>query len=140
MAKSSRVVTVAAALAFALACGASFGARGGGGHHGGHSHHGHGHSSVGFFFGGGWPYYPWYGWPDYYYPSYYYGYAPSYDSAYPTEWVERQDTASWWYYCASLNGFYPHVTQCPDGAWQRVSPQPAPGSDNLGRTSDAPAR
>ena len=60
------------------------------------------------------PYYPYYGAP--YYAPY---------PQYPTEWIERPDYA--WYYCASLQAYYPYVTECPDGGWQRVEPHP-PGA------------
>ena len=128
------------ALTFA-ACGASF-ARGGGSHGHHHGGHHHGHFSAGFYFAG-WPYYgAWgYGWPyyypPYYYPSYYYppfAYGPSYAQTF----VEQQDPS--WYYCAARDGYYPYVTECPDGAWSRVSPQPPPGSDNRGSAVGAPAR
>lgn len=80
-----------------------------------------------------WPFY----YPPYYYPSYYYppyAYAPPYTVTY----IEQQDPA--WHYCAALDAYYPYVTQCPDGAWSRVSPQPAPGSDNRGPAANAPGR
>lgn len=128
-------------------------ARGGGGHagashggHGFHGHSGHGHSHVSFGFGLGFygPWYP-YSWP-YYYPAsywpYYYDAPASYVSAadaypatqYPMASAEPQQPqeAPAWYYCASLKGYYPYVSQCPE-QWQRVPTVPPPGSDNRRR-------
>ena len=128
------------------------GARGGGGWHGGHGghshgrHHGHSHSHFSFGFVGafGWPwYYPGWGYPYYssyypYAPHYEYGAAPYYYTeaaqyqsgpGVPLGVAQQQEPA--WYFCAPLNAYYPYVTQCPDAQWQRVSPTPPPGSDNL---------
>jgi len=47
----------------------------------------------------------------------------------PQTYVQSRDTApeSYWYYCQSAKGYYPYVKECPSG-WQRVAPQPSPGS------------
>lgn len=86
---------------------------------GGHRHHGfrHSHGSgsrFGFFFGGA-AFVPWYYGPGpYYWPS-----------GYPTTYVEQD---GYWYYCPAVQGYYPYVTQCPGGEWQRVEPTaPPPG-------------
>lgn len=34
---------------------------------------------------------------------------------------------SWWYWCASAQGYYPYVEQCPE-AWQRVAPRSPPNT------------
>lgn len=36
-----------------------------------------------------------------------------------------QSPPPYWYYCPSMNGCYPYVTECPEG-WPPVAPQPAP--------------
>ena len=54
----------------------------------------------------------------------------------PPVYIERQDMPSqddmqppgqlppnYWYYCRALEGYYPYVTNCPDG-WEQVAPQP----------------
>ena len=95
-------------------------------YHGSDTHYG-----IGIYWSGAFG--PWYYPYPYYYPYYqpypyypYYG-APYYAPypQYPTEWIERPDYA--WYYCASLQAYYPYVTECPDGGWQRVEPHP-PGA------------
>ena len=66
----------------------------------------------------------------YYYPPYVYApysYPPTYATYAPPVYVDQRPApvqqAFSWYYCASSNGYYPYVTQCP-GGWQRVSPTP----------------
>lgn len=61
-----------------------------------------------------------------------YGYSPVYvQPAYAQPVYAQQiqapvqQPANVWYYCASSNGYYPYVTQCPEG-WQHVSPVPPP--------------
>jgi len=107
-----------------------------GGYHRGHSHVDIG---VGFVFGSG--YRPWYGPGPYYYPPpYYYGpayYPPVVIERSPPVYVERDpqpvapapsmspppQPPSTWYYCASAQGYYPYVPECPEG-WQSVAAQP----------------
>ncbi len=46
----------------------------------------------------------------------------------PTQvYVQPPATQSYWYYCASPEGYYPYVTQCP-GGWTQVAPQTSPSS------------
>ena len=33
----------------------------------------------------------------------------------------------WWYWCVSAKNYYPYVASCAEG-WQRVAPQPTPGT------------
>lgn len=40
--------------------------------------------------------------------------------------VTAQPT-SWWYWCASAQGYYPYVDQCPE-AWQRIAPRTPPNT------------
>lgn len=101
-------------------------------------YHGHGpRARVGVYIGapvvlgGAWgygyrPYY--YGYPyPYYYPSapvvtsppVYIEQAPQAGAAAP----QAAAPASYWYYCANPEGYYPYVKECPNG-WQQVSPQP----------------
>jgi len=47
--------------------------------------------------------------------------APTYIEQYPGQ--SAPDQSSYWFYCASLNGYYPYVSDCPEG-WQPVAPQP----------------
>jgi hypothetical protein len=75
--------------------------------------------------GGGVWYYP----P--YYPYYYPYYPPAYltEEAPPIQYVEKdseeqQSKAYRYYYCASVQAYYPYVTDCPDG-WQEVAPVPS---------------
>jgi hypothetical protein len=69
--------------------------------------------------------------PFYYYPPpppYYYPAPimaptePIYIEQYPGQ--TGPDPASYWYFCASANAYYPYVGECPEG-WQPVSPQPS---------------
>ena len=73
--------------------------------------------------------------PFWWYP---YGYAYPYPYAYPAysppvvveslpQTYIQQDTQAqeYWYYCQSLQGYYPYVKECP-GGWQQVAPQPPP--------------
>jgi hypothetical protein len=101
----------------------------------GHGHHG---SSVRFGVVVGGPL--WFG-PSYYSPYYYPPYYPPYAAGYyppmpasPPVYIEQGGAqpapsagqASYWYFCAESQGYYPYVKECP-GGWQRVSPQPPPG-------------
>ncbi|OGA38025.1 MAG: hypothetical protein A3G24_05460 [Betaproteobacteria bacterium RIFCSPLOWO2_12_FULL_62_13] len=93
--------------------------------------HGRGHVRFGVFIGA--PAF-WYSPPPYYYyPPYYYPPVVAVPSS-PPVYVERGDaqpapeqSQSYWYYCADAKTYYPYVKQCP-GGWQRVVPQPQPGS------------
>jgi hypothetical protein len=85
------------------------------GHHHHRYRHSHGFRSgsrFGFFVGGA-ALFPWYYAP----PPYYV--LPSH----PTTYVEQD---GYWYYCPAAQGYYPYVTQCPGGEWQRVEPSPPP--------------
>ncbi len=72
-----------------------------------------------------------YGWPGYYYPPYYYN-APIIIES-PPVYIERgssepvapatQQALGDWYFCASPEGYYPYVSQCP-GGWRKVPAQP----------------
>jgi len=87
----------------------------------------HGHARFGVFIGA--PAY-WY-YPAPYYPPYY----PSVVTvpASPPVYVERGSAGgepsadAYWYYCAESKAYYPYIKECP-GGWQRVVPQPPPGS------------
>jgi hypothetical protein len=100
-----------------------------------HGRHG-GHVRFGVFVGA--PAFWYYPSPYYYAPRYYYD--PGVTVPYsPPEYIERGDAQTapeqavpeqaraYWYYCADAKAYYPYVKQCP-GGWQRVAPQPAPGS------------
>jgi hypothetical protein len=133
-----RSIVLTFALGAITAAGPIFAASHGGGHHSGGGHHGgsHTHFAVGIGFGavypwgwyGGWPYYPpYYSAPAYYSPPPYYAPPPQQQSY--TYYSSQPDNA--WYYCAASNAYYPYVTECPGGQWERVQPQaPPPGSDN----------
>jgi hypothetical protein len=71
-----------------------------------------------------------YGGPGYYYPPYYYSAPVVVES--PPVYIERganeqaapaPQAAGDWYFCASPEGYYPYVTQCP-GGWRKVPAQP----------------
>jgi hypothetical protein len=117
---------------------------GGGRHHSGGHHHGsHSHWSFGFAFGGPW-WYPSYSYPaSYYYPDPYYYPPPAYYPP-PTYYVPPPQTVyssepdGYWHYCPASKSFYPYVTECAGGQWERVEPRPPPpGSDNV-RTYSSP--
>jgi len=92
-------------------------------------HHHRGHVRFGVLIGApAFWYYP----PPYYYRPYY----PPVVAvpASPPVYVERSSAAreeqsadAYWYYCADSRAYYPYVKECP-GGWQRVVPQPPPGS------------
>ncbi len=49
----------------------------------------------------------------------------------PPVYIQQQETPATvqpqthdWYYCASPEGYYPYVKQCP-GGWMRVAPRPS---------------
>ena len=78
----------------------------------GHFYPGHVHGAVvvgAAFVGVGY-------WPGYYYPPAYYAPPPVYYAPPPPP-------ASYWYYCAQLNAYYPYVPSCP-GPWQPVPATP----------------
>lgn len=93
----------------------------------GHHHH-HSRARIGVVIGA--PlFWPWYYPAPYYYPHYYPP-AVVVPSSPPT-YIERGDAedqtaepSSYWYYCASPDGYYPYVKECP-GGWQRVPPRPS---------------
>ncbi len=59
----------------------------------------------------------WYSYPAAVYP---------YPDPYVPPMVVTQGPASqYWYYCASVNAYYPYVAGCPEG-WKQVVPQPTP--------------
>ncbi|HMN83128.1 MAG TPA: hypothetical protein PKA20_24810 [Burkholderiaceae bacterium] len=106
-------------------------------------YHGHGpRARVGVYIGapvvlGAWhygyrPYYG-YGYPyPYYYPPttvvtsppVYIEQSPQAAAAAPQAAAPASPAASYWYYCANPDGYYPYVKECPNG-WQQVAPQPA---------------
>lgn len=128
---STRLLAAAAAAGM-LASGAAWADRG-------HHYHGRSHVNIGIGIGFGAPYRPWYGPPARYYypPPYYYGpayYPPVVIERAPPVYVEREPLpavqapvttppAPVWYYCASAEGYYPYVQNCPEG-WQSVAAQP----------------
>ena len=85
---------------------------------GGHWFHGEHFSRLGWWWivDGAWFFYPV---PVYPYPD------PYIPPAAVTLAPPAQSSPQYWYYCASANGYYPYVMNCPEG-WQRVAPQPAP--------------
>lgn len=99
---------------------------------GGHGHH-HGGGGIGFYWGyPGALYSPFYS--PFYSPYYYPYYAPQpivNVPAQPPIYIERerpmqqpqQYPEGYWYYCASPEGYYPYVQQCP-GGWRQVDPIP----------------
>lgn len=120
---------VTAALALALTNTAEAHGRGGGHHH----HGGHG-PGFGLYFGA--PFiYPRSFYTPYYDPFYYPYYSPRPIVQIPAEppvYIERerpiqqpqqQLQEGYWYYCASPEGYYPYVNQCP-GGWRQVDPIP----------------
>jgi hypothetical protein len=110
------------------------------GHHGGahHTHHGHRfHGGTHVFIGGGpwwwgppypWGYYDpyWYYGPDWAYgPHPYFG-PPRVVVEQPPIYIEQENPSTppgYWYYCASVQQYYPEVPTCPE-AWIRVPPRP----------------
>ena len=99
----------------------------------------HAHVFVGFgpawwgpgFFSGpypwGYPYaYP-YGW---YYPPPYYAY-PAFSGQQPQVYIQQEPAVAtsepsrqaYWYYCPSVEAYYPTVKRCPE-AWIKVPPTP----------------
>ncbi len=94
----------------------------GGGFHGGFHHHDHvfvrTHVFIGapFFFGH--PF--WWGpWP-------YYAAPPVVVQSGPTTYIQQEPaTPAYWYYCRNPQGYYPYVSQCPDG-WLTVVPPAQP--------------
>ena len=116
---SAAALLAAALVVDAQAAGFSRGSSGGGGSVAGRGfHHFHPHSTVivrGSFFVGPGPFF----WPGYYYPPPYY-YAPP---AYYAAPAVSAPPASYWYYCAPLNAYYPYVQDCP-GGWQAVPATP----------------
>ena len=90
------------------------------GHHGHHEHHGHrGHHKHGgaLIIGSSFGFGPWWWgpawWTDpWWTPAYGYGSWPYVEAEAPTVYVERP--RSYWYYCLSLQGYYPAVQSCPE--------------------------
>jgi hypothetical protein len=69
-----------------------------------------------------WYPYGYYPYPyDYAYPIYS---PPVVQESSPPVYVEPAPQ-QYWYYCQSLQGYYPYVRECP-GGWQQVLPQPPP--------------
>lgn len=54
--------------------------------------------------------------PFLYLPPRHYYYAPP-----PPVYIEQPPPRAYWYFCPSLNAYYPQVQTCPD-AWQPVLP------------------
>ena len=94
---------------------------------------------------------PFYAVPRYYYPPPHYYYPPpAYYPPEPPVYIEQgappsypvppqyqppqpqpqgqyqPDGQAYWYYCAAVRGYYPHVKVCP-GGWQKVPQTPPPG-------------
>ena len=96
-------------------------------HSGGHHHH-HGHTAV-FVGAGAVGFAPWWGYPAYgvsgAYPAY--GVVGAYPAA-PLQYIEKGDGSApaevEWFYCRSLNAYFPYVAECP-GGWERVLPEGA---------------
>jgi hypothetical protein len=95
----------------------------GGGGHGGHGGSGHFHGRV--FVGTS------FWWPPYYYPYPYYYYPYPYTVYPPAPVIVDQPVysqqaqpapESYWYYCASAQGYYPTVPSCQE-AWIKVPPR-----------------
>jgi len=97
-------------------------------HSGGHHHHHHGHTAV-FVGAGAVGFAPWWGYPAYgvsgAYPAY--GVVGAYPAA-PLQYIEKGDGSApaevEWFYCRSLNAYFPYVAECP-GGWERVLPEGA---------------
>lgn len=97
------------------------------------AHNGHSNVHFGVFIGGP-VFVPWYYPAPYYYYPYPYYYPPvvTVPSSPPT-YIEQgggqapAQSQAYWYYCADAKAYYPYVKECP-GGWQRVAPQPPPGS------------
>jgi len=53
--------------------------------------------------------------------------APAPVAAQPPAVTPGAQTAGVWYYCSSAKGYYPYVSQCPEG-WQSVPASPPPGT------------
>ena len=98
-----------------------------GGHGGWHGHGWHGgwHGHYYGWYGPRWGAYPYYYYPCYVYadPSLIYASDPVPDSAEPQQ--------SFWYYCRDPKGYYPYVTNCPEG-WVQVVPIPPPSETEGG--------
>ena len=58
----------------------------------------------------------------YSYPAAVYPYPDPYV---PPTVVTQEPASQYWYYCASVNAYYPYVSACPEG-WKQVVPQPTP--------------
>ena len=121
------------------------GGRGGGWHrggwHGGGWHRGGYHG--GGWHGGGWHRNWWWGglyWAaplvsySYAYPAYVYPYTYSYPYSYQERVVveqqqpavQAQPPVAMWYYCDRPGGYYPYVSDCPEG-WRTVPATPPDG-------------
>ncbi|WP_374087736.1 hypothetical protein [Methylomicrobium lacus] len=91
---------------------------------------GWGHPGFSFYFGVPFLYPPYYYRPYPYQPYYY---PPAYQLPVPPAYIEPRRNPAYgaqnWSYCPSADGYYPNVTDCPEG-WQSVRPYPdgqAPG-------------
>jgi hypothetical protein len=99
-----------------------------GGFHGDHDHDGRGfhhHGFHGAFFGGFAFDDPYWGYPYPYY-AYPYGYpGPVPLTAVPPQTMPAAAPQSFWYFCQSLNAYYPYVPSCPE-PWRQVATTPSP--------------
>jgi hypothetical protein len=86
----------------------------------GHWFHGEHFGRLGWWWvvDGAWYFYPV---PVYPYPD---PYIPPMVAA-PAPPPSPQSPPQYWYYCPSMRGYYPYVTECPEG-WTPVAPRPAP--------------
>jgi hypothetical protein len=122
--KTTKIITLAAALAVGALAATPAAA-----HHGRHHHHGP-RVSFGLHFGApiGWHYAP----RPYYSPYYYEPRVVVVDP--PPVYVERESAPvappapaaaaeNYWYYCNDSRAYYPYVRDCATG-WQRVAPRP----------------
>jgi len=100
-----------------------------------HGYHHGPRARVGVYIGapvvlGAWHYgyRPYYGYghpyPYYYPPPTVVTSPPVYIEQSPQVSAPASPSASYWYYCANPEGYYPYVKECPKG-WQQVAPQPA---------------
>lgn len=74
-----------------------------------------------------------YGYPyPYSYPSpYYYNVPPPVViQRQPETYIQKEPEQTYWYYCPSLQGYYPAIKACPKG-WMRVVPTEPDDEQNL---------
>lgn len=81
----------------------------------------HGRTRVGVYFGPVWGpvWYP----PPFYYPPQVVVVPPSQPPVYIEQSPPAEQASAYWYYCKSAKGYYPYISECPEG-WQKVLPQP----------------